>query len=1086
MNEDGSALETDSNVKYGTRTSYDGVDPTKAEDANYQYTFKEWNPSVSTFVTANVDYTAAYDSTEKAKAYELAVEDITYDLATGESTGASLVIEEDGVTYVWPTAVLKENGVVKNYTTNEFYISLRSEDETIAESKEKDVWFVLPENPGETYLTMTFSKYLNGTNQTEGTQLVSARFKVTVTAPETAAEDGKYIDGTETVQNFNYVPTVSVVVEDGVIKGVTAAANTSTINNNFLNKALIWVQERVADQPATAATLDGVDTVSGATYATQTILNAAKKALEAEHTISWVDDDDTLLDIAKVTTGTLPPYGGTEPAKAGYDFTGWTPEVTAVSGNATYQATYATKYADGVYGDNSVTVQRFGYAPITAVTVENGIITDLTADADTSAKNLNYLNTALASYKEQLIGQPVSAANDIDTVSGATLVSAAVKEELQKALSEDPKGPYTVRWLNGDGSILETDSGVTYGTRTSYDGAAPSQDADSAYTYEFNGWTPVVSTFVTVDAAYQAVYDAQVKSYGISFVPGAVDVTNLPTEQTATVGQIVTINEEPKRTGYAFDGWTSEDTEVTGNTFTMPAQDVTLTAQWTRDDSQTQDVHYTVIHDVDGSEAFLQQYHDTAWINEENPVIAITELDIAAQKYRGYALTGTEPEVLPANGDTVPTGTVLKVYYTKSTPTWTWEKNEDGDCIAAATFTYHDGSTETIDAAVTSSVTKEATCTENGEVLYTATAIIGTEEYTTTYTEAIPATHTLTKVEAKAATCEADGSIEYYICEVCGKLFADGEATAEITSEDTIVPAMGHDWDEGVVTTPATCEEDGVKTYTCKHDPSHTYTEVIPALGHEWGENGGACIRCGEEFPAKITSVNAKQMSEMVTAQVIVGEAKGKAVTYSIRQYADVVFGQTSAVYEKMKPLLRAMLNYGGYAQQYFGYNLDRLANAGLYETDTDPVLNEETPDLSKYASEKTVTEDTKGIQLMSASVLVDSETELRFYFGLEEGKTMDDYTFQLKNSTKELVCEEDAKGNHYVSIKGIKATELSSMFTVIVTPKEETEPAITFSYGVLTYVKTQLEYSKKENTINMVKALYQYAQAAAAYVSKK
>ncbi len=441
---------------------------------------------------------------------------------------------------------------------------------------------------------------------------------------------------------------------------------------------------------------------------------------------------------------------------------------------------------------------------------------------------------------------------------------------------------------------------------------------------------------------------------------------------------------------------------------------------------------------------------------------------------------------MPANGDTVPTGTVLKVYYTKSTPTWTWEKNEDGDCIAAATFTYHDGSTETIDAAVTSSVTKEATCTENGEVLYTATAIIGTEEYTTTYIEAIPATHTLTKVEAKAATCEADGSIEYYICEVCGKLFADGEATAEITSEDTIVPAMGHDWDEGVVTTPATCEEDGVKTYTCKHDPSHTYTEVIPALGHEWGENGGACIRCGEEFPAKITSVNAKQMSEMVTAQVIVGEAKGKAVTYSIRQYADVVFGQTSAVYEKMKPLLRAMLNYGGYAQQYFGYNLDRLANAGLYETDTDPVLNEETPDLSKYASEKTVTEDTKGIQLMSASVLVDSETELRFYFGLEEGKTMDDYTFQLKNSTKELVCEEDAKGNHYVSIKGIKATELSSMFTVIVTPKEETEPAITFSYGVLTYVKTQLEYSKKENTINMVKALYQYAQAAAAYVSKK
>ena len=38
------------------------------------------------------------------------------------------------------------------------------------------------------------------------------------------------------------------------------------------------------------------------------------------------------------------------------------------------------------------------------------------------------------------------------------------------------------------------------------------------------------------------------------------------------------------------------------------------------------------------------------------------------------------------------------------------------------------------------------------------------------------------------------------------------------------------------MTTPATCTEDGVKTYTCKRDSSHTYTEAIPATDHMYGK----------------------------------------------------------------------------------------------------------------------------------------------------------------------------------------------------------------------------------------------------------
>lgn len=34
------------------------------------------------------------------------------------------------------------------------------------------------------------------------------------------------------------------------------------------------------------------------------------------------------------------------------------------------------------------------------------------------------------------------------------------------------------------------------------------------------------------------------------------------------------------------------------------------------------------------------------------------------------------------------------------------------------------------------------------------------------------------------------------------------------------------------------------------------------------------------------------------------------------------------------------MLNYGGYAQQYFKYNISNPVNKGLYTTVNDPVLN--------------------------------------------------------------------------------------------------------------------------------------------------
>ena len=42
---------------------------------------------------------------------------------------------------------------------------------------------------------------------------------------------------------------------------------------------------------------------------------------------------------------------------------------------------------------------------------------------------------------------------------------------------------------------------------------------------------------------------------------------------------------------------------------------------------------------------------------------------------------------------------------------------------------------------------------------------------------------------------------------------------------------LGHAY-ESTVTIEPTCTTDGVRTYVCKNDSSHTYTEPIPAAGH--------------------------------------------------------------------------------------------------------------------------------------------------------------------------------------------------------------------------------------------------------------
>ena len=108
--------------------------------------------------------------------------------------------------------------------------------------------------------------------------------------------------------------------------------------------------------------------------------------------------------------------------------------------------------------------------------------------------------------------------------------------------------------------------------------------------------------------------------------------------------------------------------------------------------------------------------------------------------------------------------------------------------------------------------------------------------------------HSIKAVEAKDPTCTEDGNIEYYTCSVCDKLFADEEATTEITIEDTVITAKGHSYDS--VVTPPTCTEAGYTTHTCANCGDSYVDSEVPATGHSYKD--GRCVNCGSDDPATI------------------------------------------------------------------------------------------------------------------------------------------------------------------------------------------------------------------------------------------
>ena len=256
-----------------------------------------------------------------------------------------------------------------------------------------------------------------------------------------------------------------------------------------------------------------------------------------------VDSGASVID--PVVSGDIETPTRTPELTYNYIYKGWD---SALSTNVTSNLTYTAQYKT----DRQFTVNFYDWDG-------TRLSTQLVADEDDAVAIQNPTRDATDQSTYSFAGWSTSQGGSV--TPNATKNITAPKDLY--AVYTEAVRTYTVIWKNANGTVLETDNSVPYGTTPTYNGATPTQDGAQA-----TGWNPEVGP-ITGNTVYTATY---IPIYTATFVrssddgggtlwSGRFEENTVPVYGGATPTTTRGTAEE-----FEFMGWEPSLTAITANT----------------------------------------------------------------------------------------------------------------------------------------------------------------------------------------------------------------------------------------------------------------------------------------------------------------------------------------------------------------------------------------------------------------------------------------------------------------------------------------------------------------------------------------
>ena len=223
--------------------------------------------------------------------------------------------------------------------------------------------------------------------------------------------------------------------------------------------------------------------------------------------------------------------------------------------------------------------------------------------------------------------------------------------------------------------------------------------------------------------------------------------------------------------------------------------------------------------------------------------------------------------------------------------------------------------------------------------------------------------------------------------------------------------------------------------------------------------------------------VNAAQMSDTIETRIVIDNKTEEEYSYSVKEYATELLSKSNEYSAETVKLVKALLNYGTAAQTFFKYNTDKLANAGLSDTDK-AVANADFDAYKAVIKTDSANGQSNGLTYYGSSLICKSEMTVRHYFVLDNGGDINNYKFSYIDADGyevSLTPKKASDGVYCVDISGIMAYSLNKNYVCKVTGKDNT--CITeLTYGPFSYAEKVVDSGSSSSELkNLMNALYWY-----------